>query len=156
MPPELIDQVALNLARHENAAIATLCERISQIEDINNPNAVKVVFDEHGSALYFSRAAIPWARDEFARSETTMPDRGSWFRHIGIYAYRAGFLDRFVSWPPALLEQLEQLEQLRALAHGESIHVEEARVSVPAGVDTQEDLDNVRAYFAQQAPFSNA
>lgn len=148
IPPALIDQVAANLHRNQQASIATLCEEIESNEDIHNPNAVKVVFDINGMALYFSRASIPWARDEFAVDMSARPARGSWFRHIGIYAYRVGFLERFVSWNPAPLEQLEQLEQLRALYNGEAIHVAEASHPVPPGVDTAEDLAKVRQHFA--------
>lgn len=147
IPPAVIDQVAANLHSNQRAAIATLCEEIESNEEIHNPNAVKVVFDINGMALYFSRATIPWARDEFSAGVSKRPSRGSWFRHIGIYAYRVGFLERFVDWHPAPLEQLEQLEQLRALYNGESIHVEEACHRVPAGVDTAEDLEKVREYF---------
>ncbi len=148
IPPDVIDQVAENLQRNQQASIATLCEEIEANEEIHNPNAVKVVFDVNGMALYFSRAAIPWARDEFAADLSQRPNQGSWFRHIGIYAYRVGFLERFVGWNPAPLELLEQLEQLRALYNGETIHVEEVSQTVPAGVDTQEDLEKVRQYFA--------
>ena len=80
-----------------------------------------------------------------------MPQNGSWFRHIGIYAYRVEFLEKFVSWSPAPLEQLEQLEQLRALYYGERIHIEPAIATVPAGVDTEEDLAAVRAHFSRMA-----
>ncbi|MFT4825937.1 MAG: 3-deoxy-manno-octulosonate cytidylyltransferase (CMP-KDO synthetase) [Halioglobus sp.] len=148
IPPAVIDQVAANLHSNQAAAIATLCEEIQTNEEIHNPNAVKVVFDINGMALYFSRATIPWARDEFSVGLAKRPSQGSWFRHIGIYAYRVGFLERFVDWSPAPLEQLEQLEQLRALYNGEAIHVEEACHRVPAGVDTAEDLHKVREYFA--------
>ena len=148
IPPALIDQVANNLGNNDGASIATLCEKIVSIEDVHNPNMVKVVFDASGSALYFSRASIPWARDEFARDITKMPGAGGWYRHIGIYAYRAGFLNRYVRWAPAPLEELEQLEQLRALYNGEKIHVDIASEFVPAGVDTEEDLAKVRAVFA--------
>jgi 3-deoxy-manno-octulosonate cytidylyltransferase (CMP-KDO synthetase) len=148
LPPALIDQVANNLVDNQGASIATLCEPMTSIEDVHNPNMVKVVFDASGSALYFSRASIPWARDSFARDKSKMPEAGSWFRHIGIYAYRAGFLNRYVTWGPAPLEEVEQLEQLRALYNGEKIHVDIASDSVPAGVDTEEDLANVRAVFA--------
>lgn len=148
IPPALIDQVAANLHHNQQASIATLCESIDSNDEIHNPNAVKVVFDKSGMALYFSRAAIPWARDEFSSSVSKRPSQGSWFRHIGIYAYRVGFLERFVSWETAPIEELEQLEQLRALYNGERIHVEQASESVPAGVDTQEDLDKVRQHFA--------
>jgi 3-deoxy-manno-octulosonate cytidylyltransferase (CMP-KDO synthetase) len=147
MPAAVIDQVANNLQQNTSAAIATLCEPITDVEELRNPNAVKVVCDENGLALYFSRAAIPWPREHFASASSEMPTTGRWNRHIGIYAYRTEFLHQFVAWPPAPLEQLEQLEQLRALYHGVRIHVAQAAQKVPAGVDTQEDLDAVRAHF---------
>lgn len=150
MPPAVIDQVAGNLADNNSASVATLCEEISSIAEVHNPNAVKVVFDAKGMALYFSRASIPWARDDFSRDQMAMPGQGSWYRHIGLYAYRVGFLDRYVSWDPAPLEKLEQLEQLRALYNGERIHVEVASAPVPAGVDTAQDLAEVRARFEVQ------
>ncbi|MEH6588152.1 MAG: 3-deoxy-manno-octulosonate cytidylyltransferase [Halioglobus sp.] len=143
MPPALIGQVAKNLNDHPQAAIATLCETITDLDELTNPNAVKVVADKQGMALYFSRASIPWPRDAFSDEQLRMPD-GQWFRHIGIYAYRAGFLHRYVTWAPAPLEQVEQLEQLRALYNGERIHVEVASECVPAGVDTAADLEAVR------------
>ena len=144
IPPALIRQVAENLARYQEASIATLCVPVTEREELVNPNAVKVVADHTGLALYFSRATIPWPRDAFAAGDAAMPD-GAWFRHIGIYAYRAGFLHRYVNWPPAPPEQLERLEQLRALYNGERIHVAAASEPVPPGVDTQADLDAVRA-----------
>ena len=150
IPPALIEQVATNLATHADAAIATLCEPIIQLGELTNPNAVKVVADEQGRALYFSRATIPWPREAFADAQSTMPE-GNWFRHIGIYAYRAAFLHRYVTWKPAPLEQLEQLEQLRALYHGECIHVAPACEAVPGGVDTSDDLAAVRALLEVEA-----
>lgn len=148
IPPALIDQVAANLAAHPEAGIATLCETISQHAELTNPNAVKVVADVNGLALYFSRATIPWPRDAFSKKPDTMPE-GQWNRHIGIYAYRTAFLHRYVSWPPAPLEELEQLEQLRALYQGERIHVARAVEKVPAGVDTPADLEAVRRLLAE-------
>ena len=148
IPPALIGQVASNLAANPVAAIATLSEAVRGLEELRNPNAVKVVTDAQGMALYFSRATIPWPRDAFATSADEMPS-GDWYRHIGIYAYRAGFLHRYVTWPPAPLEQLEQLEQLRALYNGERIHVATACEPVPAGVDTAEDLEAVRQMLEQ-------
>lgn len=147
IPPAVIDQVAANLAAHDVAAIATLCEGISDIAELLDPNAVKVVFDTRGLALYFSRATIPWPRETFKSSQRVMPAEGNWYRHIGIYAYRTAFLHKYVSWSPAPLEQLEQLEQLRALHNGVGIHVAPARERVPGGVDTQADLDLVRMRF---------
>lgn len=143
IPPSVIDQVAGNLAAHPDCRMATLCEPIESGEDLFNPNICKVVFDVNGQALYFSRAPIPWHRDGFAGDRDDLSG-GQWWRHIGIYAYRAGFLHEFVQWPPAPLEQLESLEQLRALANGAAIHVAAACEPVPGGVDTQADLQRMR------------
>lgn len=144
MPPELIRDVADMLVKHEDAVVATACHAIHDRETLTNPNAVKVVCDANGYALYFSRAPIPWPRD-------TMAGKGGGavqaFRHIGLYAYRAGFVRRFASWPPCPPEQAEQLEQLRVLWHGERIVVHEARAMPEAGVDTPEDLERVSKYF---------
>ncbi|WP_439108026.1 3-deoxy-manno-octulosonate cytidylyltransferase [Congregibacter sp.] len=146
IPAAVIDQVAQNLGGKSSASIATLCEAITELEVLGDPNAVKVVFDEHGRALYFSRASIPWPRD-YSWDSAVMP-QGEWYRHIGLYAYRAGFLRRYTSWQPALMEQSESLEQLRALYKGEEIHVEPACEAVPGGIDTPEDLHKVREYFS--------
>lgn len=146
IPPAVIDQVAANLAAHTDCGIATLSEPIESRADLFNPNIVKVVADERGHALYFSRAPIPWHRDGFAEPSEELPV-GQWWRHIGIYAYRAGFLHRFVGWPPARIELTESLEQLRAMANGVAIHVAPAAEAVPGGVDTPEDLARMRALF---------
>ena len=150
IPAQVIDQVATNLAHNTEAGMATLCEEITAVEDLINPNVVKAVFDAKGMALYFSRAPIPWPRDAFMQAQDNMPDNGKWFRHIGIYAYRTRFLHEYVTWSPAPQETLEQLEQLRALHHGVSIHVAIAGASVPGGVDTQADLDQVRRLLQGQ------
>lgn len=147
IPPAAIDQVAAVLLKHSRAAVATLCEAIVDEQQFRDPNAVKVVCNEEGEALYFSRAPIAFPREGQAQD---IAGKAVWgHRHIGIYAYRAGFLHRYVSWPPCLLEQTEKLEQLRALYKGAVIQVEEACVSIPAGVDTQHDLDVVRAIVRQ-------
>ena len=146
IPPAVIDQVAGNLAGQDQAGIATLCEGITDLAELTDPNAVKVVFDQRGLALYFSRATIPWPRDQFRSVQNAMPTGGSWYRHIGIYAYRTAFLHEYVTWQAAPPEQLEQLEQLRALYNGVGIHVAVASERVPGGVDTQADLDAVRAH----------
>ena len=148
IPPAIIDQVAANLAAHPEAGIATLAEPIDSIETLFNPNAVKVSSDINGLALTFSRAPLPWARDALARSRDELPAGVPYRRHFGIYAYRAGFLHDFVAWGPCLLEDTECLEQLRALWHGERIHVADALPSPPAGVDTPEDLARVRRLLA--------
>lgn len=144
IPPAIIDQVAANLAAHPEAAIATLAEPIVDAETLFNPNVVKVVSDLNGLALTFSRAPLPWARDDFASGRERLPAGVPYRRHIGIYAYRAGFLHDFVAWGPCWLENTECLEQLRALWHGVRIHVDDALQAPPAGVDTPEDLERVR------------
>lgn len=144
IPATVINQVAENLAANPHCQMATLCEPIERADDVFNPNVVKVVFDNAGKALYFSRAPIPWHRDVFAQQQDNI-DGGQWWRHIGIYAYRVGFLHKYVQWEPAALEQLESLEQLRAMANGEAIHVAPACDVVPGGIDTEEDLARVRA-----------
>ncbi|WP_404296869.1 3-deoxy-manno-octulosonate cytidylyltransferase [Halomonas sp.] len=144
IPATLIDQVADRLFDDPEASIATLAETISDVETLFNPNAVKVVRALSGRALYFSRAPIPWDRDAFA-ARPELLETDAWLRHIGLYAYRAGFLAEYGNWVPSPLEQLEHLEQLRALHHGHSIQVALAREPHPAGVDTVEDLARVRA-----------
>lgn len=144
IPPALIDQVAANLAANPQAGIATLAEPIVDAAQLFNPNAVKVVSDAAGLALTFSRAPLPWARDAFATDRQSLPDGVPFRRHIGINAYRAGFLHDFVAWGPCWLEDAECLEQLRALWHGVRIHVADAVEAPPAGVDTAEDLQRVR------------
>jgi 3-deoxy-manno-octulosonate cytidylyltransferase (CMP-KDO synthetase) len=147
IPPAVIDQVAQNLKRNSEAGIATLCDPVTSVEELLNPNVVKVVYDLDGLAMYFSRAPIPWPREQFAESQDSLPAVNVWNRHIGIYGYRTGFLHRYVTWPPAALEQLEQLEQLRALYNGVKIHVARAIEKVPTGVDTEDDLVAVRKLF---------
>ncbi|MEH8216250.1 3-deoxy-manno-octulosonate cytidylyltransferase [Aeromonas veronii] len=146
IPPAIIRQVADNLAA-ATAPMATLSVPIQDAEEAFNPNAVKVVTDKDGYALYFSRASIPWDRDRFAKSHEQIGDH--YQRHIGIYAYRAGFIQRYVDWAPSVLEQVEALEQLRVLWYGEKIHVAQALEAPPVGVDTQADLEKVRAFLAQ-------
>jgi 3-deoxy-manno-octulosonate cytidylyltransferase (CMP-KDO synthetase) len=144
IPPSIIDQVAGNLAAHPEAGIATLAEPIEDVASLFNANVVKVVSDLDGLALTFSRAPLPWARDAFAASREQLPEGIPYRRHIGIYAYRAGFLFDFVAWGPCWLESAESLEQLRALWHGVRIHVGDALEAPPTGVDTPEDLQRVR------------
>ncbi|MGC5700392.1 3-deoxy-manno-octulosonate cytidylyltransferase [Pseudomonas sp. NFXW11] len=144
IPPVVIDQVAANLAAHTEARMATLAEPIEDVHTLFNPNVVKVVSDLNGLALTFSRATLPWARDAFAQNRDQLPEGVPYRRHIGIYAYRAGFLQDFVNWGPCWLENTESLEQLRALWHGVRIHVADALEAPPTGVDTAEDLERVR------------
>lgn len=146
IPAAVINQVATNLAHVKDASVATLAEPIHTYADFVNPNIVKVVSDHRGCALYFSRAPIPWPRDHFAQDKVnTLPDDFPSRRHIGIYAYRVGLLNRFVQWPPAPLEKIESLEQLRVLWQGAMIHVADACAPVPGGVDTLNDLQRVKA-----------
>ncbi|GAC1039469.1 3-deoxy-manno-octulosonate cytidylyltransferase [Pseudomonas sp. No.117] len=144
IPPAVIDQVANNLAAHPEAGVATLAEPIHEVDSLFNPNVVKVSTDVNGLALTFSRAPLPWARNAFANDRAQLPPGFPYRRHIGIYAYRAGFLADFVSWGPCALEETEALEQLRALWHGVRIHVADALEAPQAGVDTAEDLERVR------------
>lgn len=141
IPPVIIRQVAENLAQ-SLAGMATLAVPIDCAEEAFNPNAVKVVIDAQGYALYFSRATIPWDRDRFAHSRKTIGD--CFLRHIGIYGYRAGFIRQYIRWEPSQLEEIEMLEQLRVLWNGEKIHVAVAKEVPGIGVDTQEDLELVR------------
>lgn len=141
IPPAVIDQVAINLASHPDAGIATLCEPIRHAADVQNPNIVKVVRDTTDMALYFSRSPIPHGGDVL---------QGDFCRHIGIYAYRVATLQAFVGWHRSPLEVRERLEQLRALANGVRIHVATTHTAMPAGVDTAEDLEAVRAWWVRQ------
>jgi len=147
IPPVIILQVADNLANSE-AGMATLAVPIETAEEAFNPNAVKVVRDARGYALYFSRATIPWERERFAVSKETVGD--TFLRHIGIYAYRAGFIRQYVKWEPSQLEHIELLEQLRVLWYGEKIHVDVAKAIPSVGVDTAEDLERVRAILGHK------
>ena len=147
IPPAVINQVAANLAEAD-ASIATLCEPIDDEATAFDPNAVKVVFNRQGIALYFSRAPIPWSRETFSAAGGALPSHIKLYRHIGIYAYRVSFLHDFVAWGPCPLEQTECLEQLRAMWHGHRIHVARALETPPAGIDTQADLDRVRELIA--------
>lgn len=149
IPAAVIDQVATNLARDSKASAATLSEAIDDVATLFNPNAVKVVCDSNGHALYFSRASIPFERGNYDAVHAALPSQYTAQRHIGIYAYRVSLLNVFVHWPPSDLELCEKLEQLRILSNGHSIHVAVACEPVPGGVDTQEDLNKVRALLAQ-------
>ncbi len=150
MPPGLLNQVADTLERHPAAAMATLAVPLTDPAQLFDPHCVKVVTDAAGFALYFSRATIPWKRDLFAPDQpVTMDCLADTFRHLGIYAYRAGFLGGYARLPVAPIEQMESLEQLRVLWSGEKIAVDVASDAPPAGVDTAEDLARVAAILAQ-------
>jgi 3-deoxy-manno-octulosonate cytidylyltransferase (CMP-KDO synthetase) len=144
IPPLIIRQVEQNLAAQQKAQMATLAVPLTDATEIANPNIVKVVSDKNDYALYFSRSVIPFDRDGNFQSALASHYR----RHIGIYAYRAGFIQRYVDWPASTLEQIESLEQLRVLWHGEAIHVETALETPAVGVDTPADLEHARRYAA--------
>lgn len=148
IPPSLLDRLAANLLQFPQTGIATLCTPIHHARDMFDPHVVKVVRDRYGFALYFSRAPIPWERDRFGVEEGAAHEHG--FRHLGLYAYRAGFLRDFATWPEAPIEGLEKLEQLRALWHGVRIHVDGVDEPPGHGVDTQDDLLRVAALLREQ------
>lgn len=145
--PAMIDACAELLASHADCVMGTAAHAIDSIDDLDNPNVVKVVLDARGRALYFSRAPIPWWRDGRSAGQRHVQADHPPLRHIGLYAYQAGFLRRYPSLPISPLETLESLEQLRVLWHGEriAVHVSEARPG--PGVDTPEDLERVRDLF---------
>ncbi|MGZ0079596.1 3-deoxy-manno-octulosonate cytidylyltransferase [Methylomonas sp. YC3] len=153
IPPTYIRDAALALAGQEQAGIATLAAKILDVEEIFNPNAVKVVLDKNGYALYFSRAAIPWNRATFPDKHDPASSSLPHLRHIGMYAYTVGFLQRYCSWSASPLECVESLEQLRILWHGERVLVRVVDKTPEAGVDTEEDLVRVSRqimYLASQ------
>lgn len=151
--PQLVADVATHLSRHPECAIATAAHRIHQAAEVFNPNVVKVVLDQQQRALYFSRAPIPWARDAYQAvwpHIATMPlPEQPLYRHIGLYAYRAGFLKAYPALQASPLEAMESLEQLRALWHGERIAVLLTDTAPATGVDTADDLERVRQIWAQ-------
>ncbi|VAW44890.1 3-deoxy-manno-octulosonate cytidylyltransferase [hydrothermal vent metagenome] len=144
LPPQLIQQVAQGLLSCSTASMATLCEPIEDIETVFDPHAVKVTRNVNQFAINFSRAPLPWSRDTFDSELKTLPNHWHYKRHIGLYAYRAGFVKQYVAWPECDLEQVEKLEQLRVLWHGEAILVLDALCDAGVGVDTHEDLEAVR------------
>lgn len=149
IPAHYIRDLATALAEQQQASIATLAATIQDAEELFNPNAVKVVLNHQGYALYFSRASIPWDRERFVTSHSQLSPMMPHYRHIGLYAYRAGFLKRYCQWSASPLEQIECLEQLRILWHGDSILVKIVAEAPPAGVDTPEDLARVEQLLRQ-------
>lgn len=145
IPPSVIEQVAKNLFENSAASVATLSAPINDQDDAFNVNAVKVVTDKNKLALYFSRASVPWDRDNFTveNKQEKAIDLQYLQRHIGIYAYRVNFLKQYTELSVSPLEVIEKLEQLRVLWHGFNIHVDVANEVPPAGVDTAEDLQRV-------------
>lgn len=145
--PALIDAVAFALETDADAAMATAAHPLRSVEEFFSPNVVKVVCDANGRAMYFSRAPIPWDRDGFAATRTSLSNQLGAQRHVGLYAYRVGFLLRYGSLAMSPLEQIEALEQLRALWHGHAIRVVASAHAPAPGVDTAEDLERVRCFF---------
>jgi 3-deoxy-manno-octulosonate cytidylyltransferase (CMP-KDO synthetase) len=153
--PALIRQCADLLQTDAEAVVATAAHAIHDATDFANPNVVKVVLDAKFRALYFSRAPLPWWRDASSMGKPALPMAGAQdigaLRHIGLYAYRAGYLRSFPTLAMAPLEKIESLEQLRVLWHGQRIVVHIAAQAPPGGVDTPEDLARVRALVADAA-----
>ena len=145
MPPAVIRQVAALLDNHAEAQLATLCTPIHSLEEFLNPNVVKLVADQAGNALYFSRAPIPWNRDGARAGLESQQQWQGALRHIGLYAYRVAALRLFAATPACEPEQLEKLEQLRALWLGMRIAVDVAHAAPGPSVDTPEDLERVAA-----------
>jgi 3-deoxy-manno-octulosonate cytidylyltransferase (CMP-KDO synthetase) len=151
MPAAVINEVAEALSARPQFDIATAVTPIESLVEFLDTSCVKALRALDGQALYFSRAAVPWPRDSVADGQPTR-FAGAW-RHVGIYAYRVRSLLQFASWPPTPLEETERLEQLRALEHGMRIHLVTLADAPPAGVDTPEDLERVRARVTgAQAP----
>ena len=139
--PKLIQEVAAHLAQSEDAVMATACHPIQDEASLLNPNIVKVVMDANGNALFFSRAPIPYPRDDVYKTNIQA------HRHIGIYAYKVGFLKKYANLAVTELEKIESLEQLRVLHSGYKIAVTVTQNAPASGVDTQTDLDYVRSIF---------
>jgi 3-deoxy-manno-octulosonate cytidylyltransferase (CMP-KDO synthetase) len=148
--PSAIRDVASVLARQNLAGMATLAATMIDAEELFNPNAVKVVLNRQGYALYFSRAPIPWDRDNFTFAGGKLTGKMPYYRHIGLYAYTVDFLNRYCRWGASPLEAVESLEQLRVLWHGEAIVVKIVDAVPPAGVDTEEDLKRVERILTLQ------
>ena len=148
VPPLLLEQVKALLVQDTDSVMATLCEPIEDYDTFMRPSVVKVVSQTSNSlqrALYFSRAAIPCDRDVVLATDSNKQPPKNAFRHLGLYAYRVSLLQKFVHWPQTPLEILESLEQLRVLENGGHIAIATAACPLPAGVDTQEDLDRLNA-----------
>lgn len=143
--PHIIKNVATDLLDLPNMKVASCCEPIKSAADLFDRDVVKVVMNKRHHAIYFSRATVPWDREKFTQESVAKLQEGQFFRHVGIYAYRIGFLNTYVEWPPCALEKIEMLEQLRILYNGIRIHMRVLDKSVPRGVDTEEDLERVRS-----------
>ena len=148
MPAVCLDQVAGLLADDASAVMATLSAPIENANDIFNSNIVKVISNTHGQAMYFSRAPIPWQRGCFEENTAEMNIDYQWQRHIGLYAYRAAYIKKYVGLPAAPIETLESLEQLRVLWHGDRIAIAQASEIPGPGIDTREELEKAEHYLA--------
>ena len=149
IPSEILQTLANALVTHSHAGIATAAAPIRTAQDLFTPSIVKVVMDQHRFALYFSRAPIPWSRDQFGDGiPQTLPPETPYFRHVGLYAYRVSTLEILRKTQPSTLEIAESLEQLRALSLGLKIHVSLLKDAPPHGVDTPEDLKRVRRLYS--------
>lgn len=146
-PAAGIREVARALAE-DDAPMATLATPITDAHELFDPNVVKLVRAASGRALYFSRAPLPWARDAFAADRESLPEAVPFLRHIGMYAYRAGFLGRYAALARTPLEQAESLEQLRVLEHGFPIAVRLTPEPFPPGIDTEADLQRAEQWLA--------
>ena len=143
MPPVCLNQVGHALENDDKVKMATLCTPLTDIEELFDPHAVKVVRDVNDFALYFTRAAVPSSRDCFNETPREMPTSQEYQRHIGLYGYRAGFIKQYLHWQSSDIEKTESLEQLRVLYYGERIKVITAEIAPGPGVDTIEDLNRV-------------
>ena len=154
LPSELIHQVAEGLEEQPSINMASLCEPIDDVETVFDPHAVKVIRNQQNLALNFTRAPMPWSRDTF-EGNPSLPENWLYKRHIGLYAYRAGFIKQYVNWQECQLEKVERLEQLRVLWYGEQILVLDALMDAGVGVDTEQDLQRVRALLSTSVNVNN-
>ena len=143
-PVKVIRQVARNIHEFQTIRVATVCEILNNTDELFNPRYIKVVFNRRQFALYFSRAPIPWVKGKFPPKENQPLENEEHYRHIGIYAYRAGFLQEFMEWGHSPLEEMEGLEQLRVLWQGGRVHVAIAEEKSPTDVNTKEDFEIVK------------
>lgn len=146
--PKIIRKLAEDLNKHDNVKVASLCTPLTNVEELFNPHTTKVVLNRRNYALYFSHAPIPWNRATFPGRKNVKLN-GSHYRHIGMYAYRVGFLEEYLSWDACSAEKLESLEQLRILWHGGRIHMVVTKENYFFSVNTEEDLERVRAYLGE-------
>lgn len=142
MPSALIKQVAMAMAEHDNVKVASVCKPLKSLEELQDPDHVKVVLNRRNHAMYFSRSMVPWQSAMKGEGEFDLSE--NYFGHVGIYAYRVSVLRDYMNWTESPYEALESLEQLRVLWNGHRIHMSVTDIDMPAGVDTQEDLERVR------------